>query len=1056
MKMLLIVAMLMGWGAGVWADEASLTNANIVSAGGGNSGYKSWSITDGNGKTWNAYAIKNQHSNATSSYHFLQIKKYASNTSYYIQVPEFGTKITSITMTVSSTQKALGEGGNSATLFFSNSNSTSAAGTGVASGTGASSVTIDCSNLNLNTGYITADGAVRIWDVKVSYSSSSICDAPTFSPAAGVYTSAQNVAISTETEDADIYYTTNGSAPTTNSSKYISPMSVSETTTIKAMAVKSGCENSAIESATYVILQHAGTEADPYTVADARAAIDAGEGMTGVYAKGIVSRIDQAYSTSNQNISFFFVDEEGDTEELEAYRCGGSEAANIMVGDVVVVSGNLTKYQTTYEFASGCTLVSRTASIKPYITVAPTTLEVDAEGITGTFSVDYFNFSDEFMANIVTCDADGNAATYDWVALGFDGNSTIQYDIEANNGAARTAYFKVHAVVDQETIFSQLITINQAEYVAPSYAELPFDFNGGRADIEETDGLSQEGLGTDYNATQNPTTKLKFDGSNDYLLLQFDERPGILSFDIKGNSFSNGSISTFKVQTSVDGQTYTDLATYTELDSSTKSKVFKNLSENVRYIKWVYSEKGATEGGNVALGNIKLAKYVAPQSLTVSPLSNVEIFVFDASDQNEPLLSTAGTVEIFQGTQVKISVSPAPGYELQSLTVNNDDIIDELDLSGAYTFEMPSSDVTITATAQEIQGEQYALFTGELVEGDYVIYYDGKAMNNVVNNDRLQYVEVSPNNNVIITDNSAIVWHIAPSGDYWTIYSEDAQAYAAGTGAKNKAQMLYDGTSDMVLWSVSGTETYEFVNKKNTANNVNANLRNNGNYGFACYATSTGGALSLYKKVESVEPETATIAINSACNDGTYYYGTYYIDKAYDMPEGLTGQAVSVDTDGTLVVEDAYTEGTTVPANTALLIKAATAGDYTITLLNEGGSASNVTNQLKGTLTADEVTVGEGEGLFYRLTMHEGAIGFWWGAENGGSFAPGANKAYLFVPTNGQSVRQGFDMGGDANGISDLLRSTDNAQRYYNLQGQRVMQPMKGLYIVNGKKMIKK
>ena len=147
----------------------TLTNANIVAAGDAANSYSNWYITDENGKTWNAYAIKNQHSNATSGYHYLQIKKYASNTAYYLQVPEYGTKITSITMTVSGSSQPMTGGSNGATLFFSASNSTAAAGEGVASGTGASEVTIDCSSLNLNTGYITASAAVRIWDVTVVY-----------------------------------------------------------------------------------------------------------------------------------------------------------------------------------------------------------------------------------------------------------------------------------------------------------------------------------------------------------------------------------------------------------------------------------------------------------------------------------------------------------------------------------------------------------------------------------------------------------------------------------------------------------------------------------------------------------------------------------------------------------------------------------------------------------------------------------------------------------------------------------------------------------------------
>ena len=149
--------------------DMTLTNKNIYDAGTGATGYGTKTITDSNGKTWNAYAIKDKHSNDTKDYHFLQIKAYASSTAYYIQVPEYGRRITKLEMTVSGSSKPMDGGGNGATLFFSASNSTSATGTGVASGTGASKVTIDCSSLNLNTGYITASGATRIWDVKVTY-----------------------------------------------------------------------------------------------------------------------------------------------------------------------------------------------------------------------------------------------------------------------------------------------------------------------------------------------------------------------------------------------------------------------------------------------------------------------------------------------------------------------------------------------------------------------------------------------------------------------------------------------------------------------------------------------------------------------------------------------------------------------------------------------------------------------------------------------------------------------------------------------------------------------
>ena len=86
------------------------------------------------------------------------------------------------------------------------------------------------------------------------------------------------------------------------------------------------------------------------------------------------------------------------------------------------------------------------------------------------------------------------------------------------------------------------------------------------------------------------------------MLLKINEAPGSLSFDIKGNgSGSDPWDGTFTVQTSADGETYTDLKEYTEL-GATMTETFA-LASTVRYIKWVYTDKVT---GNVALGNISL------------------------------------------------------------------------------------------------------------------------------------------------------------------------------------------------------------------------------------------------------------------------------------------------------------------------------------------------------------------------------------------------------------------------------------------------------------------
>jgi uncharacterized repeat protein (TIGR03803 family) len=82
---------------------------------------------------------------------------------------------------------------------------------------------------------------------------------PVFSPDSGVYASAQTVTITDTTANATIYYTTDGSAPTTSSPVYSGPITVSTTETIQAIAVYTRLANSPVAWATYTIQPTAAT-----------------------------------------------------------------------------------------------------------------------------------------------------------------------------------------------------------------------------------------------------------------------------------------------------------------------------------------------------------------------------------------------------------------------------------------------------------------------------------------------------------------------------------------------------------------------------------------------------------------------------------------------------------------------------------------------------------------------------------------------------------------------------------------------------------------------------
>lgn len=194
----------------------------------------------------------------------------------------------------------------------------------------------------------------------------------------------------------------------------------------------------------------------------------------------------------------------------------------------------------------------------------------------------------------------------------------------------------------------------------------------------------------------------------------------------------------------------------------------------------------------------------------------------------------------------------------------------EVTLSKALTFpESQLAVINLTLTEEnctkKAAGNAYVLHEDELIEGDYLVVYEGKAMKASVTKNRLDYSDVKVENKTIKNSDASIVWHISQSGDYWTIFN--GNKYAASTGTKNQAQLLDNGSDDKSLWMVTKTadaSTFEFVNKANSTaeTQTNAILRNNGTYGYACYAAATGGPLSLYRLSGPIDNTIPTLSVD--------------------------------------------------------------------------------------------------------------------------------------------------------------------------------------------------
>lgn len=193
-------------------------------------------------------------------------------------------------------------------------------------------------------------------------------------------------------------------------------------------------------------------------------------------------------------------------------------------------------------------------------------------------------------------------------------------------------------------------------------------------------------------------------------------------------------------------------------------------------------------------------------------------------------------------------------------------------------------------------------------------------------------------------------------------------------------------------------------------------------------------------------------------------YATYFNNKAWVVPENMEAGIVTGVNDHILGVDWIYVTGKVVPANTAVLIKAPEQ-EYTCSLSSDE-IAVPTGNLLKGTL---ENAMTEGENcVFYKLAYDQQGenLGFYWGAENGAAFMNQAYKAYLALPQAQASEINGFlvDTDGGTTGVTDIQAKNIKVD-VYTLGGVLIRQQVeavhaldglqKGIYIVNGKKIIK-
>jgi uncharacterized protein YjdB len=208
----------------------------------------------------------------------------------------------------------------------------------------------------------------------------------------------------------------------------------------------------------------------------------------------------------------------------------------------------------------------------------------------------------------------------------------------------------------------------------------------------------------------------------------------------------------------------------------------------------------------------------------------------------------------------------------------------------------------------------------------------------------------------------------------------------------------------------------------------------------------------ITKIVVYAKDETIAGAINIATEEG---FGTFYTDKNYVLPQGLTAFGYTSIDGNTLTKSVEYVAGDIVPANTAVVVKGAK-GSYNYYNTEETATKNIEKNLLKGVTTDTRFEATSGVKRYILTRADDGILAFY--RTNTGNINVKANRAYLEVPT--AMAVASFSLEGSATGINNVVTIAAK-QGIYTISGVRLNATTTkglpaGIYIVDGKKVIVK
>ncbi|SFO46276.1 leucine-rich repeat domain-containing protein [Prevotella sp. tf2-5] len=179
---------------------------------------------------------------------------------------------------------------------------------------------------------------------------------------------------------------------------------------------------------------------------------------------------------------------------------------------------------------------------------------------------------------------------------------------------------------------------------------------------------------------------------------------------------------------------------------------------------------------------------------------------------------------------------------------------------------------------------------------------------------------------------------------------------------------------------------------------------------------------------------------------GEEYWSSYYNSAAHLKADNNT-TVYKATLSGTTVTLTEITDKV-ITAGQAVLLKKTTAEPVELTPCAAGSEDDYSDNDLEG---VDAETAKESGSDYYVLSYQASKLSFY--KYSGATL--GANKAFFKIPAN--SSREFLDILGEVTGIDGRYKMEDGrSDVYYDLNGRRVMNPTKGIYIVNGSKVVVK